>query len=161
MIVVGDASVFIALQRIDALPLLPQLFGQVHIPDAVWREVFQPRPPVNAPEIPDWIERHSVAPSLHSDRQLTSLDPGEAEAIQLAQLLRAELLLIDEAAGRRIAIRLGLKVTGVVGVLIEACRRREIPELRPYLERLRSAGFWLGEPLITAALRLAEEPPQS
>ena len=71
------------------------------------------------------------------------------------------MLLIDEAAGRRIAIRLGLKVTGVVGVLIEARRRREIPELRPYLERLRSAGFWLGEPLITAALRLAEEPPQS
>jgi predicted nucleic acid-binding protein len=47
------------------------------------------------------------------------------------------LLLIDEAAGRRIAIRLGLKVTGVVGVLIEARRRREIPELTrvPQLEQ--------------------------
>ena len=160
MIVVGDASVLIALERIDLWFMLPLLYGEVHLPATVWREVGL----VDAPPgrvAPAWLVRHEPREVAAIASDGGRLDPGEAEAIQLAQLLRAELLLIDEAAGRRIAIRLGLKVTGVVGVLIEARRRSEIPELRPYLERLRSAGFWLGEPLITAALRLAEEPPQS
>lgn len=97
-------------------------------------------------------------PSSH-DRQLDPLDTGEAEAIQLAQTLHADLLLIAEAAGRRVAVQLGLKVTGVVGVLIEARRRGEILHLRSQLERLRAAGFWLGDPLIESALRLAGENP--
>ncbi|MSU47701.1 MAG: DUF3368 domain-containing protein [Opitutus sp.] len=157
MIVVGDASVFIALLRIDALPLLSRLFGEVHVPDAVWREVFLPQPPIVAPEPPAWVVRHQVAHSAHGDRQLDSLDAGEAEAIQLAQALHADLLLLDETAGRRVAIRLGLKVTGVVGVLIEARRRGEIQQLRVQLENLRATGFWLGDPLIETALRLAGE----
>lgn len=40
MIVVGDASVFIALERGGALELLPALFYEVHVPEAVWREIF-------------------------------------------------------------------------------------------------------------------------
>lgn len=159
MIVVGDASVFIALQRIDALPLLSMLFGEVHVPEAVWREVFQPPAPFLAPAAPAWVVHHQVAPPADLDRELASLDEGEAQAIQLAQALRAELLLIDEAAGRRIAARFGLKVSGVVGVLIEARRRGEIRQLRSHLERLRAAGFWLSDALIASALNLAGEDP--
>lgn len=161
MIVVGDASVFIALQRIDGLSLLERLFGEVHVPDAVWLEVFLSSPPIVAPAAPAWIVRHQIPSTVQPDRQAASLDPGEAAAIQLAQTLGADLLLIDEAAGRRVAARLGLKVTGVVGVLIEARRRGEIQKLRPVLERLRTAGFWLGEPLIETALRLAGESPST
>jgi predicted nucleic acid-binding protein len=84
VIVVGDASVFIALQRIDALPLLPRLFGEVHVPDAVWREVFTPPPPIAALETPLWVVRHQTTPAVPIHRQLSTLDPGEAEAIQLA-----------------------------------------------------------------------------
>ena len=35
MIVVGDASVLIALDGIDAIFLLPALYGEVHVPPAV------------------------------------------------------------------------------------------------------------------------------
>ena len=51
------------------------------------------------------------------------LDPGEAEVIVVALELEAELLLVDEKRGRRLAIDWGLEVTGLLGVLAEAKQR--------------------------------------
>lgn len=48
------------------------------------------------------------------------LDPGETEAIALAVEIGADLLLIDERKGRREAKLLGLRTTGLLGVLLEA-----------------------------------------
>ena len=39
MIVVADASPLIAVARIGRLDLLRSVFGQLLVPDAVWREV--------------------------------------------------------------------------------------------------------------------------
>jgi len=88
VIVVGDASVFIALERIDALDLLPTLYGEVHVPDAVWREVFQTKTGSAAP--PPWIIRHTLHP-LPSSAWPEHLDEGETEAIHLARQLIADL----------------------------------------------------------------------
>src|SRR5216683_1746049 len=55
------------------------------------------------------------------------LDPGEAEAIVVAAELGAELLLVDQKRGRRIAIDRGLEVTGLLGVLAEAKVRASYP----------------------------------
>ena len=59
MIVVGDASAIIALQRVGELELLRRMFGQVHVPPAVWREVFSPDVP-GALTAPPWILRHAL-----------------------------------------------------------------------------------------------------
>ena len=45
---------------------------------------------------------------------------GESEAIALAIEVLAEWVLMDEDAGRRTAIELGLRTTGVCGILIRA-----------------------------------------
>ena len=127
MIVVGDPSVLIALQRVDAWTLLPRLYGEVHVPDAVWLEVFSPRTDGRQPSPPSWLVRHPPHPVSQAVPWIEPLDPGETEAILLARELPADLLLIDETAGRRVARRLGLRVTGVVGVLLDAVQLSLLP----------------------------------
>lgn len=76
---------------------------------------------------------------------MDQIQKGEAEAITLAEEIGAKLL-IDEMAGRGIALSMGLHVTGVVGVLIEAKQKNLIPAVIPLLERLRSElGFYLSD----------------
>lgn len=86
------------------------------------------------------------------------LDPGEAETITLALQLKADLVLLDEQAGRRAAEHFGLTVMGVVGLLVRAKRLNLVPALRPLLETLQQqAGFYLSQPLVAHALQLAGE----
>lgn len=153
MIVVGDSSVLIALERIAAQELLPRLFGEVHVPDAVWREVFSGVPTI----APAWLIRHLPLIRPESLGWTERLDDGETEAILLARAMPADLLLIDETAGRKVARRLGLRVTGVIGVLIEAKRRGEVLSVAEHLRRLRGAGFFLSADLEASALRDAGE----
>ena len=51
------------------------------------------------------------------------LDRGEEAALRLAKELRADLVLIDERKGRIAAGRLGLAVTGTIGIVTEASLR--------------------------------------
>ncbi len=159
MTVVGDASVFIALQRIGDQDLLRRLYGEVHVPAAVWHEVFSSETHDGSIVSPDWLVRHVIAPRSSGSLWPESLDAGEAEAILLACELPADLLLLDEAAGRAVARRLVLNVTGVVGLLIEAKRQGKIAAVKPCLEQLRASGFWLGDKVFEEALTRANESP--
>lgn len=70
------------------------------------------------------------------------IDPGEAEAIALALEVSADLLLMDERVGREAAEHLGLRPMGVIGLLIEAKRRKRVEAVKPLLDALRDrAGF--------------------
>ena len=149
MIVVGDASVFIALERIGATDLLPAVFGEVHVPAAVWREVYESG---RATEPPAWVVRHDEPIPALQALPLPGLDAGEIAAIQLALSLRADLLLMDEAADRTAARQLGIPNTGLLGVLAAAKRRGIIDRVAPQIERLRASGFWLSEALVTQIL---------
>jgi len=76
----------------------------------------------------------------------------------LAIQLNADAILIDETLGRSEAIRLGLDVTGAVGVLIRAKRKGLIGEVKPEIERLiGEAGFWLHPTFVAEALRSVGE----
>jgi predicted nucleic acid-binding protein len=86
------------------------------------------------------------------------LDVGEAEAIALAKELAADLLLMDGRRGRDIAARLGLRVIGLLGVLIEAKHRGMIPAVKPILDDLKAkAGFWVSQQLYARVLQAAGE----
>ena len=58
-----------------------------------------------------------------SDPTLGVLNPGEREAIRLAQELHADLLLIDERQGRLEARRRAIPTTETLGVLLAAQKR--------------------------------------
>jgi hypothetical protein len=47
----------------------------------------------------------------------SDLDPGERAALALARELNADPVLLDDAAGRREALALRMRITGTVGVL--------------------------------------------
>lgn len=69
-----------------------------------------------ASNAPAWVEILSPKSSLI----LGQLDIGESEAIALAAEVHADVLLIDEQAGRQEAIRRGLRVAGTLSILDEA-----------------------------------------
>ena len=152
MIVVGDASVLIALDGIDAIFLLPALYGEVHVPPAVWQEVFGTKSPRPIPA-PAWLIRHAAPAASPTGLVPDRLDPGETEAIHLALELRADLLLIDESAGRRAAQRLGISITGVLGVLAAGKHRGFVKAAAPLILKLRHSGFWLSDGLVRQVLR--------
>jgi predicted nucleic acid-binding protein len=66
-------------------------------------------------------------------------------------------LVLDDQAARQVARRIGLPVTGTLGILLAAKRRRLVPAIGPYLARLGSAGFFMRRDLLERVLRLADE----
>lgn len=152
MIVVADSSPIIALCRIGRLELLHDLFGQLIIPDAVWKEVIDSHPEkmgVREVMASTWIERRSVSdmPLVKLLRQ--DLGAGESEAIVLAREVHATVLLMDERRGRAAAKRLGLTCTGLVGVLMEARRLGVVTDPVAVAIELRDiAGFWISDELM-------------
>jgi predicted nucleic acid-binding protein len=109
MIVVSDTSPLNYLVLIEAIDILPELFGQVHVPPAVMQELQHPRTPEAvkdwAQSPPQWLSIRAASVATSPDGRL---DPGEAEAIALALELRAGAILIDEKRGRRAAKDHGL-----------------------------------------------------
>jgi uncharacterized protein len=86
------------------------------------------------------------------------LNAGEAEAIVLAKEISADRLLIDERKGRRLAQAEGVRVIGLVGVVLLAKRKGLIPNARELIERLvNEAGVYLDPELINSALQTLGE----
>ena len=103
MTVVSDSSVLFILARIGKLMVLRDLYGEVYIPEAVWKEaVVQGEGQAGASEIKSasWVNKQSVKNSELVKALRQELDAGESEAIALALETRAELLLMDERLGR-------------------------------------------------------------
>jgi predicted nucleic acid-binding protein len=122
MIVVADTSPINYLLLMDLVDVLPRLYGRVLLPEAVVLELSAPGAPhvVGAwvKSLPTWIEVVEVRPS--SMLELPRLGKGESEAITVAVLRGADLLLMDDAPARRVAVGRGLFVTGTLGVLRDA-----------------------------------------
>jgi predicted nucleic acid-binding protein len=161
MSIVSNASPLITLARIGSVSLLQQLYTEVIIPEAVWHEVVvegADYPGAKTVSDASWITRRAVTnrPLVQALRQ--ELDAGEAEAIALALELGASLLLMDERLGRETARHLGVRYTGVLGILMEAKQKRLLQALKPSLDALRDvAGFRVSEALYLRVLRDAGE----
>ncbi|MCC7373221.1 MAG: DUF3368 domain-containing protein [Verrucomicrobiales bacterium] len=153
MIVVSDTSSISNLLSIGREDLLPGLFGEVLIPPAVLRELlrFHVR-------VPDFVRCVAPIKTGPVARLSEELDLGEAEAICLALELKADRLLIDEAPGRAAALREGIPIIGLVGVLVAAKRAGLLSAISPIMQQLeKDAGFYLSASLKENVLRAVGE----
>lgn len=149
MIVVGDTSPITALLSIGRIDLLKSVFDEVVVPSAVHDELLQYHE-----ALPTFLRVMKVRDKDGVAALAVRLDRGEAEAISLAREVNADWPLMDETAGRRVARGLGLRVLGLLGVLILARRRGLLPSLRDAILDLRSgAGFYLSNDVIGQALK--------
>jgi predicted nucleic acid-binding protein len=159
LIVISDSSSLIAVAAVGHLEVLRGLYREVIVPPAVWSEVTAPNRP-GAADIQNagWIRVESVTNRSLISALPAPVGPGEAEAIVLAQELAADLLLIDERKARKTALLLGLPVTGVLGVLLEAKKAGLVPAIKPILDQMEAAvSFRLKRSLYDAALHAAGE----
>lgn len=150
MIVVADSGPLHYLILLEQVDLLRRFYGQVLVPEPVASELSAAEAPgivrewITKP--PTWVDVRPVTPEAVSTIT-DDLDLGERAAIALAETVHADLLLIDEAAGRAEAKRRHLRVTGTLGVLRAGAEQGlvNVPDL---LERLETTSFYLDDALV-------------
>jgi predicted nucleic acid-binding protein len=159
-VVISDTSPVRALAHLGHLTWLETLFGQISLPPAVAVELREPPPGLSAVDVHTYpfLNLQAPASQMRVSELLSVLDLGEAEAIALAEELHAEIVLIDERAGREIARDCGFTVLGTLGILMRAKEQGLCLEIRPLLDRLQhEAKFFVSASLRASILKQAGE----
>ena len=125
MIVVSDTTPLISLLKINQLELLEKLYGSVFIPKAVFTELTSNdnyQTEADTISQSKFIESREVSntQAVKILQAVTTLDLGESEAIILAQEINADVLLMDESKGRKVAQQLNIPLSGILGILIDS-----------------------------------------
>lgn len=153
MIVVSDTSPICYLLLIGEIDLLPKLYTQVLIPSIVQQELSHQKSPIivqnwiNNP--PEWLIVQTV--NIPVDSDLEVLDKGEQAAIILAEQQKADLVILDDALGRKLARSRGLRVTGLLGVLDEGANQNLV-DFPNAISRLQQTTFRASHTLINLLL---------
>ena len=158
--VVSDTSPLQYLHQLGLLELLPRLVGRVTVPQAVVDELEAGRTlGHNLPDVTSlgWVGVRAPASTQHVASP--DLGRGEIEVLALALELSkgGSVVIIDDAKAREAAVRFGLKLTGTLGVLLDAKRAGLIAAVEPQLDRLDALGFRLAPHTRAAVLKLAGE----
>jgi len=152
MIVVSDTGPLNYLAVLGHLEVLPELYVEVVIPQAVSEELSRPASPqvvrslIEAP-VP-WLKISEVQ---SRDPGLVDLGDGEQEAIVLARALSADLLLCDDRDARNAAVQLDIRVIGTIGVLKEAADKKLL-DLADALIRLRRTNFRISKTVLASII---------
>jgi predicted nucleic acid-binding protein len=163
MIAVSDTSPICYLILTGDIDILPKLFGQVLVPQAVLAELSHG----HAPEaVRDWTANPPTWITVQEDPPdaaagvligLENLQAGERAAILLAESASADVILLDEKSARRAAAARGLRVTGTLAVLGEASLRGLV-DLTTAIDRLRKTNFRYSPALLKATLDRFSRP---
>lgn len=136
-VVIADSSSLMALDNIEEIDVLSELFTEITVTPEVAGEYGFSLPP--------WIIIRSASDHSKLRAEIRNLDLGEASSIALALDSRDPLLIIDEKKGRRVAEQLNIEIIGTVGVLIKARIAGLIEDPTTLLARLESVDFRLND----------------
>ncbi|ACB52220.1 conserved hypothetical protein [Crocosphaera subtropica ATCC 51142] len=154
MIIVADTSPLCYLILIQEISLLPQVFGKIHIPQAVAKELTHEDAPV---QVKNWLKNSPswliIEPNIPvNDDSLNDLHLGEKQSILLAEKYQADLLILDEKLARKIAKERGLKITGLLGILQKA-NTQNLIDLPVVLQKLQTTNFRVAPSLLRSLLQ--------
>ena len=158
MIIVSDTSPITNLIQVNHLFILEKLFHKLIIPETVYAELCEIKLQKTILDGQDWITVTTVTNQQLVTELENELDKGEAESIALALQLQADYLLMDEMRGRNIAEEKGLKIVGLLGILVKAKEKKLLDSVKSLLDRLMNeAGFRIHLSLYNRILELAGE----
>jgi len=151
-LVIADTGPVNYLILIGQIDLLPRLFETIALPVAVQAELSDSLAPLSVQRWiampPAWLEIYETA----SLPKVSGLDEGETAAIALAEFLHADLLLIDEREGYRVAQQKGLHATGTLG-LLDLAAERGLIDFADAISKLKKTTFRRPEALLKALLK--------
>ena len=157
--VVINASPLIILFKARLEDLLPKLFCDIHIPQAVLSEVtdvdYEDESVAGISHV-EWAKQafiDHILPNISA----WDLGAGESEVLTFAFQNPGFHAILDDKAARRCAKTLGIKTLGTGGLLILAKRRGLIASVASGLDRLRQSGLWISDELEDLLLKEAGE----
>jgi predicted nucleic acid-binding protein len=159
--VISNTSPLQYLHQLGILHIFPALSTQVIIPPAVVEELRVGRElgiSLPDPTRLNWVEiRRPVSASALP--LVTDLGPGEAEVLMLALESTEPIVVLDDMLARRMAQISGLRLTGTLGLLLDAKRAQLVQAIKPFLDQLQSLRFRVAPYTRAAVLKLAGEEP--
>ncbi len=154
MIVVSDTTPIISLMKAGQLELLQKLFEVVYIPEAVYQELTANETYSEEVRMIQkckflLVEEVDNEKSVAILRNFTGLDAGESEAIILADEKHSDVLLMDEHKGRQVAKKMGITITGTIGILTQAYDEGMLikEDLEICIEQMKESGIRISEKL--------------
>ena len=161
MTIVSNTSPISNLAKVGQLSLMQQVYGKILIPNAVHQELLDVRAGdvvIRAVQAAEWLEIQAVQNQALVNELRTQINIGEAEAIALAVEVNAARLIIDERLGRQAAKDLGMRIIGVLGMLLLAKRQGLIGTVKPIVDNLiNQANFRISSQLYADVLNAANE----
>ena len=126
-----------------------KLFGQIVVTIEIANEFRK--------ELPDWFSIEEPTNKTYQKILEASLDKGEASAIAFAIEQADCLLVMDDYKGRKYAEQLGIRITGTLGVIIDAKLSGHIASVKPLLENIKKTDFRLTADLEKKTLEKSNE----
>ena len=150
--VVSDSTTLISLLNIDRFDLLFKFSKTIIISQAVFDEVSYQN---HAKQVLDGFikDKRVIVKSVKDDKKLSQLlirlDLGESESILLAKKENLPLI-IDEKKGRSVATEFGLKVIGLIGILLIFKKSGQLSnsEITDIVNDLRKVEFRVSDSLL-------------
>ncbi|SNQ59097.1 DUF3368 domain-containing protein [Candidatus Methanoperedens nitratireducens] len=163
MIVVSDSTPLIHLAKVGCMELLFSLYKEVLITKEVYREVVEEGIILEKDDagiIQKYVGKsiHVKSPKSPSDLLVDKyrIHKGEADSIQLAKEIGAQLILMNERDGRNAAKNEGFKVKGSIGILFDALKAGTIneKEVLTILNKFKKNPqvFWIEPDIIKSAI---------
>jgi len=153
----SNTTPLLALASIGRLDLLPSLFGQIHLVEAVVDECAAGGP-ITVPDLRTlpWIQV-VVATEPTLPGIMLSLDRGERDTLDMALKLGAQRVIIDERIGRNMAELLGLSVVGSLGILLKAKQQGLIQSFSQAVGQMQTNGIYYHAALVAKLRQIAGE----